>query len=714
VLGVFDASSEGPVLFVILGVRTLGAHARSPAHDRFAVVTNFRLLTHAIIALALAGGLASRAAAQQLSSGIDTANFDHSVRPQDDFYRYVNGGWLKTAQIPADASSWGAFQELRENSRNALHQLFEEASSSKAKPRSPERQVGDLYASYMDSARVEQLGIKPLAPELEAIASLRSPAKLPSAFAHFARLGVNGPMGVFVSADAKHSNENILQITQTGLGLPDRDYYLKQDAKMASARAAYVSYITQMLTLAKQPDPEGAANRILALETEIATPQWERARTRDRNATYNKMSLSELAAMTPSFNWKSYLSAAGLSKASDVVVRQPDYIKSMDAILAKTPVSTWREYLTFHLLDAFAGVLPAAFVQANFVFHGKTLNGQQELAARWKRAVDGTNSNLGEAAGTLYIAKYFKPEAKARMDALVKNIINAYRVGIDSLEWMSPETKAQAKEKLAHFKVKIGAPDKPRDYSSLTIKRDDLFGNELRSREFEYEDMASRLGKPVDKGRWGMTAPTVNAQYNSIANDITFPAGILQPPFFNVNADDAVNYGAIGAVIGHEICHGFDDQGRKSDGEGNLRDWWTGADATAYEARTSKLGAEYDAINPIDDLHINGKLTMGENIGDLSGLAQAYRAYHISLNGKEAPVIDGLTGDQRFFMGFAQIWRGKIRDDALRQQLLTNPHSPGDYRAKVPLINNDEFESTFKVQPGDKMYLPPDERVKIW
>jgi putative endopeptidase len=667
-----------------------------------------------LVALELTGALAFSASAQQLSSGLDTAKFDHSVRPQDDFYRYVNGGWLKSAQIPADQSSWNAFQELREDSRNALHQLFEDASKSQAKPRTPERQVGDLYASYMDSARVEQLGIAPLASRLRSISQMIVKSQLPAVFAHFARLGVYGPMGVFVGADAKHSNDNIVQITQSGLGLPDRDYYLKQDPKMSSARAAYVAYITRMLTLAKQADPEGAANHILALETELATPQWDRARNRDRNATYNKVTIAELSAMTPSFNWTRYLTEGGLSKARDVVIRQPDYVKAVDSIIAKTPVSTWREYLTFHLLDSFADVLPASFVQASFEFHGKTLSGQEELATRWKRAVDGTESDLGEAAGTLYISKYFKPEAKARMDALVKNIINAYAVGIDSLEWMSPETKAQAKEKLAHFKVKIGAPDKPRDYSSIVIKRDDLFGNELRSREFQYEDMATRLGKPVDKARWGMTAPTVNAQYNSIANDITFPAGILQPPFFNVNADDAVNYGAIGAVIGHEIGHGFDDQGRKSDGEGNLRDWWTSADAQAYEARTSKLGAQFDAISPIEGMHINGKLTMGENIGDLSGLAQAYRAYKISLHGKEAPVIDGLTGDQRFFMGFAQIWRGKIREDALRQQLLTNPHSPGDYRAFVPLINNDAFESTFSVQPGDKMYLAPADRVKIW
>ena len=657
---------------------------------------------------------AAAAHAQQLSSGIDTSTFDHSVRPQDDFFRYVNGGWLKKTAIPADASSWGAFQELRENSRNAEHELFEDASTANAAPGTPRRKVGDLYASYMDSARVEKLGTAPLKPELRSISALKSNAQLPATFAHFARLGVRGPAGVFVGADAKHSTENIAQITQTGLGMPDRDYYLKQDPKMVSTRAAYVAYITKMMTLAKQPDPAGAADRILALETKIATPQWERARNRDRDATYNKMTVAELAAMTPSFNWKSYLDQAGLAKATDVVVRQPDYLKALDPIFASTPVSAWREYLTFKLLDEYADELPAEFVQAKFDFRGKTLSGAQELPVRWKRAVDGTNSTLGEAAGVLYVEKYFKPEAKARMDALVKNLINAYKVGIDSLEWMSPETKAQAKDKLAHFKVKIGAPDKPRDYSALAIKRDDLFGNAVRAHEFEYADMAGRLGKPVDNTRWGMTAPTVNAQYNSSANDITFPAGILQPPFFNVNADDAVNYGAIGAVIGHEIGHGFDDQGRKSDGEGNLRDWWTAADAKAYEARTTKLGAQYDAINPIDDLHINGKLTMGENIGDLSGLAQSYRAYKLSLHGKEAPVIDGLTGDQRFFIGFAQIWRGKIRDDALRQQLLTNPHSPGDDRALVPLVNNDVFETTFDVKPGDKMYLAPADRVKIW
>lgn len=655
----------------------------------------------------------SAAHATHLSSGIDTTTFDHSVRPQDDFFRYVNGGWLKTTEIPADASSWGAFQELRENSRTALHEIFEEASRANAPKGSPRQKVGDLYASYMDSARVEELGLQPIQPLLAQVKSLHSKSDLPTTFAYFARRGVRWPALAGVFPDQKNSSVNIVTVNQWGLGMPDRDYYLKTDAKMTATREAYVAYITKMLELAEQPDPAGAAKRILALETAIAKPQWDRARNRNRDSTYNRMSVAELAALTPSFDWKRFLEAAGLGKAKEVIVRQPDYVKAIDPILADTPVETWREYITFHLLDSFADQLPARFEEASFAFNGHTLSGQEEMAARWKRAVDATNSTLGEAAGQLYAEKYFKAEAKARMDALVKNLIEAYRVGIDSLEWMSPATKARAKEKLAHFKVKIGAPDKPREYK-FDVKRDDLFGNELRSRLFMYDYMVSQLGKPVDKGRWGMTAPTVNASYNPSFNDITFPAGILQPPFFNVNADDAVNYGAIGAVIGHEIGHGFDDQGRKSDGEGNLRDWWTEADAKAYEERAAKLGAQYDAINPIDDLHINGKLTMGENIGDLSGLAQAYRAYKMSLHGKEAPVIDGLTGDQRFFIGFAQIWRGKMRDDALRRQLLTNPHSPGPYRAFVPLINNDAFEEAFDVKPGDGMWLAPEERVKIW
>jgi putative endopeptidase len=678
---------------------------------RFSWKTADRIVAGALIVSSVA--LTSPAFAQGHALGFDTTNFDRSVRPQDDFFRYVNGGWLKTAQIPADASSWGSFNELREGSRDALHTILEQAAKSNAPAGSDERKVGDLYASFMDTATVEKLGITPLAPQLKAIAALQSTSQLPATFAHFTRLGVGNPIGVGVGQDAKHSDVNIVQIGQSGLGLPDRDYYLKQDAKMQQTRADYTAYITKLLTLANQPDPAGAASRILALETAIATPQWDRARNRDRNATYNKMSVADLKALMPSYNWATYLNDAGIGSATEVIVRQPDYLKAADALLASTPISTWREYLTFKLLNNYAGVLPSAYRNAQFDFR-KTLSGQQVQAALWKRSVDGVEGILGEPAGKLYVAHNFKPAAKARMDTLVQNILAAYRIGIDSLAWMSPETKVQAKDKLAHFTVKIGYPDKPRDYSALEIKRGDLLGNAMRRDIFQYNDAISRLNKPVDRTRWGMTPQTVNAYYNPSNNEIVFPAAILQPPFFNVAADDAVNYGAIGAVIGHEVGHGFDDQGRKSDGSGNLRDWWTPGDAQAFEARTAKLGAQYAAINPIDDLHINPVLTMGENIGDLSGLAQAYRAYHVSLHGKEAPVIDGFTGDQRFFIGFAQIWRTKFRDAALRQQLLTDPHSPGMARAYVPLINNDAFDAAFGVKPGDKMYVAPEDRVKIW
>lgn len=648
------------------------------------------------------------------SLGIDTSNFDRTVRPQDDFFRYVNGGWLKKTEIPQDASSWGAFNTLGENSRSALHTILETAAKSNAPAGTELRKVGDLYAAYLDSARIEQLGIAPLAGDLATIGRISSAADLPAAFASLARIGVQTPFGVGVGADQKSSRENIVSVSQGGLGLPDRDYYTAQTPKMQQVRTAYTNYITQLFTLAKQPDPAGAASRILALETAIAANHWDRARNRDRNATYNKMSVAQLAALSPSYDWKGYLAAAGLDKATNVVVRQPDFISNMDAILRGTPAATWREYLTFKLLDRYSDELPASFGAATFAFRGKTLSGRQEQSVRWKRAVDEVEGILGEAVGKLYVQQNFKPEAKARMDEMIRNLRLAYQVGIDSLDWMSPETKAQAKEKLANFTVKIAYPDQWRDYSKLEIRRDDLYGDARRANEFRYADNISQLGKPVDRARWGMTPQTVNAYYNATNNEIVFPAAILQPPFFDVNADDAVNYGGIGAVIGHEIGHGFDDQGRKSDGTGNLRDWWTAADAANFEARTKKLGAQYAALNMIDDLHINPTLTMGENIGDLSGLAQAYRAYHLSLKGKPAPVIGGLTGDQRFFMGFAQIWRTKMRDEALRQQLLTNPHSPGMARAFVPLVNNDAFQKAFDVKPGDKMYLAPADRVKIW
>ena len=654
------------------------------------------------------------AAGANRALGVDTASFDRAVRPQDDFFRFVNGGWLTRTEIPGDRSSWGSFAELRERSQANVRTILEEAVRANAPAGSIQQKIGDMYASFVDSAAVDAKGITPLQGELSAIAAVSSPKQLPATFARMARLGVATPVGVYVSQDQRNSEQYIVGVTQSGLGLPDRDYYLKPDAKLAAARTAYAQYITRLLTLAGQPDAAGAAARVVAFETQLAGRQWDRARNRDRNATYNRMTVAQLAASTPAFDWKAYLAEAKLSAATDVVVRQPDYLRAVDTLLAATPVGTVREYLTFKLLDSYADELPSAFQNARFDFRGRTLSGVTEQSPRWKRAVNEVEGALGEPVGQIYVKRFFAPEAKARMDALVQNVVAAYRVGIDSLEWMSPATKAEAKAKLAKFTVKIGYPDRWRDYSALEVRRDDLLGNAKRANAFAYDDMVSRLGKPVERWRWGMTPQTVNTYYNSVNNEIVFPAAILQPPFFNVDADDAVNYGAIGAVIGHEIGHGFDDQGRKSDGAGNLRDWWTADDAKAYDARATKLGAQYAAIRPIDSLAINPRLTMGENIGDVSGLAAAYRAYRLSLGGKPAPVIGGYTGDQRFFLGYAQVWRTKMRDDALRQQLLTDPHSPGAVRAYVPLVNNDAFAAAWGLKPGDKMYVAPDQRVKIW
>ena len=670
---------------------------------------------HLALAVLTAAVLPAPVAAQQspLALGVDTSDFDHAVRPQDDFNRFVNGTWMRTTEIPPDQSTWGSFVELSERSDAALREIVD--AVTKAGPRSgPQQQVADFYQSFMDTARVEALGTEPLGGELKAIAALTVPADLPGLLGRLARLGVSGPFAAFVGQDQKQSDTYIVSITQAGLGMPDRDYYLRQDAKSDVTRTAYTRYVTTMLTLAKQPDPPGAADRIMALETRLAQAQWDRARNRDRDATYTKMTAAELAALTPSFGWTAFLKTAGLEKAASVVVRQPDYLKALDGIMRDTPLATWKEALTFKVLAAYADELPAAFGEAQFQFRGKTLSGQQEMRTRAKRGVDEVEGALGEALGRLYVEKYFAADAKARMDQLVKNLLTAFSQGIDELDWMGPETKAQAHAKLAKFSVKIGYPDKWRDYAAIAVARGDLLGNATRSNAFEYGDMVGRLGRPVDRTRWNMTPQTVNAYYNSANNEIVFPAAILQPPFFNVAADDAVNYGGIGAVIGHEISHGFDDQGSKSDGDGNLRNWFTPDDLKAFQARTSKLAAQYAAYTPIDELHINGQLTLGENIGDLSGLAVALRAYHMSLGGKAAPVIDGFTGDQRFFLGWAQVWRTKMRDDALRQRLVVDPHSPGHYRAFVPLTNMQAFYDAWNVKPGDGMYRPAEERVKIW
>jgi len=642
---------------------------------------------------------------------------DLSVRPQDDFFRYVNGKWADNVPIPADQSGYGTFAILRERAQERVRTIIEEEGRKQSAPGSTSQKVGDLYKSYMDDARIEALGITPLSGELAAIDRIKDARDLPAAFAHAARIGVRLPFSVNVGADQRNSEQTIVQVGQSGLGMPDADYYKRTDGKFPETRKAYTTYIARLFALANQPDPEGAAGRILSLETRIAAKQWDRARNRDRNATYNKMDVKSLQASTPHFDWQAYLAALPANakdQVKEVIVRQPDYMTAVDAIIAETPVETWKEYLRFGLISAYADDLSAPFADSQFEFNGRVLAGRQQQQPRWRRGVTEVEQALGEPVGKLYVEKHFKPEAKARMDALIRNLLAAFKVGIEELEWMSPQTKREAQAKLAKYRLKIAYPDQWRDYSGLEVKAGDHAGNQMRLRAFQNDDAWARLGKPVERWRWGFTPQTVNASYSATNNEITFPAGILQPPFFDMDADDAINYGAIGAVIGHEISHGFDDQGRKSDGDGNLRDWWTAEDARKFEERASKLGAQFESYNPLPGMKINGRQTMGENIGDLSGIAVAYRAYKISLNGKPAPIIGGFTGDQRFFLGYGQIWRFKSRDEALRNQLLTDAHSPGQYRAFVPLTNIDAFYAAFNLKPGDKLYRAPEDRVKIW
>jgi putative endopeptidase len=670
------------------------------------------VLAFSVVAVAPTAS-AQQAKASGKALGISTEHMDRSVRPQDDFFSFVSGNWVKNTEIPADMTSYGSFAILREETSEKVRAIVQNAASQKAPAGSVLQKVGDYYRAYMDTDRIEKLGLQPLQGELSKIAAVSSHKDLPAAFANFTTIGVRTPFGAGVSQDPKNSEVYIVSIGQAGLGMPDRDYYLRNDQKFGETRKAYEAYITKLFELAKQPDPAGAAQRIIALETKLAEKQWDRARGRDRNATYNKFTRAELNNLSK-FDWTTYFNNVGLANAGDVIVRQPDYLQALDVVMAETPASTWKEYMVFGLLNSFANELPRAFDEASFAFNGKVISGAQEQRSRDKRATASVEGAIGDAVGKLYVEKHFNPAAKARMDELVKNLLAAFKVGIDELEWMSPATKAQAQDKLAKFNVKIGYPDRWRDFSALEIKPDELIGNQIRAAKFRQKENVERLGKPVERWRWGFLPQTVNASYNSSNNEITFPAGILQPPFFNFEADDAVNYGAIGAVIGHEISHGFDDQGRKSDGNGNLRDWWTAEDAAKFDERAAKLGAIYESYHPVEGMKINGKLTMGENIGDLSGLAVAYRAYRISLAGKEAPVIDGFTGDQRFFMGWAQVWRWKSREAALRNQLLTDSHSPGSFRAFVPLTNFDPFYKAFDIKPGDKMYRAPEERVKVW
>ena len=645
--------------------------------------------------------------------GFDAAGMDRAVNPGDNFFDFANGRWAATTEIPADKPVWGGFVELDELSTQRTRTIIEDAARTQAPAGSVQRKVGDFYASFMDEAAIESKGTAPLKPWLDRVAAIRTASDLATAFAELGQSGVRSPFGIQVDQDLKDNTRYSAYLGQGGLGLPDRDYYLDAaNPKFVEAKAKYKTHIANMLRLAGISDPDARAERIVGLETRIAESHWTRVQRRQIENLYNPMTKSELASKMPGFDWNAYLAAAGLGEVDRVIVAQPSALAGAAKLVGSEPIGTWKDYLTFRAVAAAAPFLPKAFVDENFAFNGKVLSGTPQLRERWKRGSDIVGGGMGEAVGQLYVARYFPPEAKAKMDELVGNLIKAMDVRLQGLAWMAPETKAKARAKLAGFTPKIGYPDKWRDYSALEIRRDDALGNAGRSNRFEYRRNIAKIGRPIDRGEWGMSPQTVNAYANPLMNEIVFPAAILQPPFFDPRADDAVNYGGIGAVIGHEISHHFDDQGRKFDAKGNLADWWTEKDIAEFKKLTDRMVAQYGAYEALPGKTVNGQLTLGENIADLAGLAIAYDAYKMSLEGRPAPVIDGYSGDQRFFLGFGQVWRTKYRDALLQQLLTVDTHSPGTIRPLV-VRNFDPWYKAFDVRDG-KLYLPPEQRIRIW
>lgn len=657
----------------------------------------------------------SAASSHVLLSGVYAEYQDKSVKAQDDFFLYVNGGWIKSAEIPADKSGSGAFLDLREAVLPNLQKIMTGLAKQHPKAGSEAQKIADLYASFMDTAKIEALGLKPLESDFAKVAALKDKHQLPAFFAFMNTISVAVPFDITVHQDNKDSTKYVLDIGQSGLGMPDRDYYLSDDAKLKDTRNKYLAHIEKMLSLAGSSSAAQDAASILALETALANIQWTKVELRDPVKAYNKVELSKLNELTPSFDWKPYLSALGVDgKIDSVIVAQPSYISALNKILQETSLDTFKLYFKWHLLSSAAGQLPKAFADENFAFYGTALSGTPSQEVRWKRGVRLVDGSMGESLGRLYVKENFPAESKARMEKLVSNLLLAYKQSIDTLDWMSPETKKEAQAKLATFMPKIGYPAKWRDYSGLKVTKGDTVANLRNARLFAAQFELNKLGKPIDRQEWGMTPQTVNAYYNPELNEIVFPAAILQAPFFDPKADDAVNYGGIGAVIGHEISHGFDDQGAQYDGKGNLRDWWTKEDHEKFAQKTAALVKQYNGFSPLPGYFVNGELTLGENIADNSGVAIAYKAYKLSLGGKPAPVINGLTGDQRFFIGFAQVWRNKFRDAAILQRIKTDPHSPGEFRVNGTLRNQPGYYDAFGVKEGDKMYLAPQDRVSIW
>src|SRR6266705_2998639 len=661
------------------------------------------------------GEASSKPATDENAKPIDPSNMDPSLKPSDDFFLYANGGWIKRTEIPPEYSRWGSFNQLIEHNNDALHAIAEKAAKAKSNE-ADAKKVGDYYASGMDEKTIEAMRTKPLQEELAKIDNMKDRQDVLKEIGHLHLIGVNAFFNFGSGQDDKDSTREIAQAVQGGLGMPDRDYYTKDDDASKKLRDQYVAHVTKMLTLLGEPAEKAGADakKILALETALAQASRTRVELRDPQKNYNKMTPAELQTLTPDWNWADYFKEIGLTAPGDIDVHQPDFFKAANTAFTSTSIDDWKTYLRWHLINSAASALSSDFVNEDFNFKETTLQGTKQIKPRWKRVILSEDGEIGEALGKLYVAEYFPPAAKARALELINNLKEALADRIKTLEWMDEPTKKAALEKLAAFQVKIGYPEKWRDYSTLTVDRGPFVLNELRAENFESKRDLDKIGKPVDRTEWGMTPPTVNAYYNPKMNEIVFPAGILQPPFFYANADDAVNYGGIGAVIGHEMTHGFDDQGRQFDEVGNLRDWWTPESAAKFKERTSAIVKQYSEYEPLPGLHVNGELTQGENIADIGGVKIAYAALQKALAGKPQEKIDDFTPEQRFFLGFAQIWRSVQRDEDLKLMVNTNPHSPARYRVNGPLSDLVEFQKAFNLPDNCPMVRPADKKVNIW
>ena len=653
--------------------------------------------------------------APSLQAGFDPANFDPAIKPADDFYHYADGGWLKSHPIPADHSSWGAFYELDENNHQNLHAILESAAHA-TRPNQIEQQVGDFYQSGMDEPAIEAAGLSPLQLEFARLAALRTPADVQAEIAHLHAIGVEVVFLFGAEQDPKESSMMIGSGAQAGLGLPDQAYYVRADEKSAQLRQKYIAHVARTLVLSGESAAQAAAEAqtVMRLETALARASKTNVELRDPVANYHRLPAAELRKLTPQFDWSAYFTGIALTHPGEIDIGQPDFFRAFDGLLLSVPVSDWRCYFRWHLVRSFSAFLPRAFVNESFDFYGQTLTGTPQLRERWKRVLGAEDAGIGEALGQLYVARYFPPASKARMLRLVANLRATFRTRLEALEWMDPPTKAKALAKLDAFGVKIGYPDKWIDYSHLVIDRQSYALNVLRARAFNVRRDLNKIGKPTDRGEWGMTPPTVNAYYDPTMNEVVFPAGILQPPFFDNSLDPAVNFGAIGAVIGHEMTHGFDDQGRQFDAHGNLADWWTPASAERFKALAARVIRQFSGYIAIDGLHVNGELTQGENIADLGGVTIAYHAFEKAQAAHPRETIGGFTPEQRFFLSWATVWRENIRPEALRLQINTDPHSPPEFRVDGPLSNLAEFADAFHIPANTPMVRPAADRVRIW